>query len=439
MIEAFVILFLIFMNGVFCVAEVALISVRKNKLQNEVDETGDKKAKEALVLAKDPDKFLSSVQTGITAVSILTGIFSGNKIALALSGLFRDAGLSDGLSSFLAKTLIVLMVMFLTILFGELVPKRIAMANPEKWAKRISPFLKVFDFIAAPFIALLSKCTAFISRKLGVSGSEERVTEDDIVSMVQEGTDEGEVSPVEQDIVERVFQLGDMSISNIMTLRDDIVWLDIDMGKEEIGGLILSNIFEQYPVVDGDLDHIVGVLSLKDYVRCLNSGENFDMKKFIKTPDYVHENMSVYATMELMRDKKVSRALVCDEFGSLTGIISLKDIMDALVGEIGPSHLKEPDIVPRKNGDGWFVDGQCSIYDFMSFFDIEDDIEDFDFSTVGGLVLEELEHVPTAGETVGWNGFSFEVADMDGARIDKLIVKRLPSQEAADNSEKAKA
>ena len=188
MIEAFVILFLIFMNGVFCVAEVALISVRKNKLQNEVDETGDKKAKEALVLAKDPDKFLSSVQTGITAVSILTGIFSGNKIALALSGLFRDAGLSDGLSSFLAKTLIVLMVMFLTILFGELVPKRIAMANPEKWAKRISPFLKVFDFIAAPFIALLSKCTAFISRKLGVSGSEERVTEDDIVSMVQEGT-----------------------------------------------------------------------------------------------------------------------------------------------------------------------------------------------------------------------------------------------------------
>lgn len=440
MLEVFIILFLIFMNGVFCIAEVALISVRKNKLQSEIDETGDKKAKTALVLAKDPDKFLSSVQTGITAVSILTGIFSGNKIAEAFSSLLVSWGLAAGLSSFIAKTIIVIIVMFLTILFGELVPKRIAMANPEKWAKKVSRFLVVFDWIAAPFISLLSKCTGAISRKLGVSDVDDKVTEDDIVSMVQEGTNEGEVSPVEQDIVERVFQLGDLSISNIMTLRDDIVCLDINMGKKEINDIILANIFEQYPVVDGDLDHVEGVLTLKDYFLSISAGGEFDLRKIIKTPFYVHENMSVYATMEFLRDKKASRALVCDEFGSLTGIISLRDILDALVGDIGATHQKEPDIVPRKNGDGWLVDGQCSIYDFMSYFDKDDDMEDFDFSTVGGLVLEELEHVPTAGERIEWKDFSFEVVDMDGARIDKLIVKRLPEDRkdapAKESSEK---
>ena len=253
-----------------------------------------------------------------------------------------------------------------------------------------------------------------------------------LVPRIEEGKDEGEVSPVEQDIVERVFTLGDLSVSTIMTLRDDIVWLDLEMTEEEIIKTIEGTIFEQYPVVDGDIDHVVGVLSIKDYVTALRRDKHLDLRKMMKEAHYVHENMSIYTVLEYMKSERIHRALVCDEFGGLEGIISLKDIFDALVGNMAPQELmKEPDIIARKDGDGWLVDGQCSIYDFLSHFDLGENMEDYDFSTVGGLLLENLQHVPKSGEKTEWQGFSFEVADMDGARIDKIIVKKLP-----DNIEK---
>ena len=256
------------------------------------------------------------------------------------------------------------------------------------------------------------------------------MTEDEIKSIIEEGKDEGEVSPVEQDIVERVFTLGDLSVSTIMTLRDDIVWLDLEMTEDEIIKTIESTIFEQYPVVDGDIDHVVGVLSIKDYVTALRKDKHLDLKKMMKEAHYVHENMSIYTVLEYMKSERIHRALVCDEFGGLEGIISLKDIFDALVGNMAPQELmKEPDIIARKDGEGWLVDGQCSIYDFLSHFDLGENMEDYDFSTVGGLLLENLQHVPKSGEKTEWQGFSFEVADMDGARIDKIIVKKLPDIE----------
>ena len=427
--EAFIILLLIFINGVFSMAEIAMISSRKSKLNAEAS-NGDKAARAAVRISSDPDKFLSTVQMGVTLVGILTGIFSGDSLARDFASLLTSLGIGAGTASVLSKGIIVFIVMFLSILLGELIPKRIAMSNPEKVAKALAGLMRFVSWTASPVVWLLAKSTALCAKALGIKERESKVTEDEIKSIIEEGKDEGEVSPVEQDIVERVFTLGELSVSTIMTLRDDIVWLDLEMTEDEIIKTIESTIFEQYPVVDGDIDHVVGVLSIKDYVTALRKDKHLDLKKMMKEAHYVHENMSIYTVLEYMKSERIHRALVCDEFGGLEGIISLKDIFDALVGNMAPQELmKEPDIIARKDGEGWLVDGQCSIYDFLSHFDLGENMEDYDFSTVGGLLLENLQHVPKSGEKTEWQGFSFEVADMDGARIDKIIVKKLPDTE----------
>ncbi len=410
-------------------AEIAMISSRKSKLNAEAS-NGDKAARAAVRISSDPDKFLSTVQMGVTLVGILTGIFSGDSLARDFASLLTSLGIGAGTASVLSKGIIVFIVMFLSILLGELIPKRIAMSNPEKVAKALAGLMRFVSWTASPVVWLLAKSTALCAKALGIKERESKVTEDEIKSIIEEGKDEGEVSPVEQDIVERVFTLGDLSVSTIMTLRDDIVWLDLEMTEDEIIKTIESTIFEQYPVVDGDIDHVVGVLSIKDYVTALRKDKHLDLKKMMKEAHYVHENMSIYTVLEYMKSERIHRALVCDEFGGLEGIISLKDIFDALVGNMAPQELmKEPDIIARKDGEGWLVDGQCSIYDFLSHFDLGENMEDYDFSTVGGLLLENLQHVPKSGEKTEWQGFSFEVADMDGARIDKIIVKKLPDIE----------
>ncbi len=421
--EIFIIILLILLNGVFAMSEIAIISARKSSLQSDANK-GSKAARTALKLANDPDRFLSAVQVGITLIGILTGIFSGNKIAAEFSAILQRAGMAEAGASALAQAIIVLLVMFLTLIFGELVPKRIAMSASEKVSKIVAGPMKFISIIAAPFVWLLAKTTSLVVKILGIKYQETKVTEEEIKSIIQEGTDEGEVSPVEQDLVERVFALGDLKVSTIMTLRADIVWLSTDMTDKEIRETIEGNIFEEYPVVEDDLDHVVGVLSLKDYVLSLGKDGTLDIRKMMKAPEYFHENMNVYTVLEQMKEKKISRALVCDEFGSCSGIITLKDIMEALVGNINDDH-EEPDIVARGGDDGWLVDGMCPMYDFLRHFDIEDSMEDFEYTTVAGLILDELDHMPVAGEKVTWGNFQFEVVDMDGARIDKVIVKKL--------------
>ena len=424
--EIFIIILLILLNGIFAMSEIAIISARKSSLQTDANK-GSKAARTALGLAQDPDRFLSAVQVGITLIGILTGIFSGNKIAAEFSAVLQSAGMSAAGASALAQTIIVILVMFLTLIFGELVPKRIAMRAAEKVSKIVAGPMKFISVIAAPFVWLLAKTTSLVTKMLGIKCQEAKVTEEEIKSIIQEGTDEGEVSPVEQDLVERVFALGDLKVSTIMTLRADIVWLSLDMTDEEIRETISKNLFEEYPVVEDDLDHVVGVLSLKEYVLNYRN-EVLDLAKMMKAPEYFHENMNVYTVLEQMKQKKISRALVCDEFGSCSGIITLKDIMEALVGNINDDH-QEPDIVARAGNDGWLVDGMCPMYDFLRHFDVEESMEDFEYTTVAGLILDELDHMPVAGEKVTWRDFQFEVVDMDGARIDKVIVKRITSLE----------
>lgn len=403
-------------------SEIALISARKSNLQTEANK-GSASARKVLELQEDPDRFLSSVQIGITLIGLLTGMFSGNKIAVIFTNVLTDAGLSQGSASVIAQTVIIIVVTFLSIVLGELVPKRIGMNAAEKVAKRVVGIMDFVSKITKPIVWLLSATTSAILHVIGVRNHEAKVTEEEIKSMIQESTEDGEVLPVEQDIVERVFTLGDLPVSSIMTLRSDIVWLRKEMTESQIRESIKEHLFEEYPVADNDLDHVVGILRLKDFVVNIGN-EDFCLEKMLIKPTYYHENMNVYAVMEDMKAKKVSRALICDEFGSCCGLITHKDILEALVGNMNDDIEDVPDIIERLGGDGWLVEGNCMMYDFLNHFDLNDEIQGYEYTTVAGLIIDKSGHIPEAGECVEWNGFSFEIVDMDGPRIDKVIIKQ---------------
>lgn len=400
-------------------SEVALISARKSRLSSDAKK-GSKSAKVALKLANDPDRFLSTVQIGITLIGILTGIYSGNRIAADLTETMISWGVSVTYASALAQGIIVVVVTYLTIIFGELVPKRIGLSVAEKAAKVVARPMRVLASIALPFVWLLSKSAEIIFNLLGIKETDNKVTEEEIKSIIEEGTEEGEVQPVEKDIMQRVFLLGDLKVSSIMTHKSDIVWLDMDMTADEVRAVVNENLFEFYPIADGDLDHVKGIVNLKDLVVHL-SNPDFKLASLIHEATYFHESMNVYKVLEQMKMQKISRALVCDEFGICTGIITLRDILEGLVGNVDDPE-EEPDIIKRVNKEGWLVDGQCSLYDFLCYFNRSDLFEASEYHTLGGLLLKELQHIPTSGETLQWNGFTFEVVDMDGARIDKVLV-----------------
>ena len=228
---------------------------------------------------------------------------------------------------------------------------------------------------------------------------------------------------MEQDIVQRVFLLGDLKVGSIMTHKSDIAWLDLNMTAEKVREALVGQQFEFFPVAEGGLDHVKGVVDLKDLVLHLHEPD-FRLASLVHEAVYFHENMNVYKALEQMKAQKISRALVCDEFGTCMGIITLRDILEGLVGsveEVG----EEPDIIQRMNKEEWLVDGQCPLYDFLCYFDRRDLFETSDYHTVGGLILNQLQHVPQSGESVSWNTFVFEVADMDGARIDKVLVTKM--------------
>lgn len=400
-------------------SEVALISARKSKLTTDM-KRGSKTAKVALTLANEPDRFLSTIQIGITTIGILTGIFSGNKIASLFTDLLLNWGVPSAYAAGIAQTAIVVVVTYLSITFGELVPKRIGMSVSERVAKLVAHPMQLLSRIASPFVWLLSKSTSFIFGLLNINESSNKVTEEEIQSMIQEGTDDGEVQPVEQDIVQRVFLLGDLKVSSIMTHKNDIVWLDTDMTPAEVSEVIKEQLHDFYPIAEGNLDHIKGVISLKDLVLCLHQPD-FNLCDHIHKTEYFPENMEVYKALEQMKKKKISRGLVCDEFGSCIGVVTLWDIMEGLVGNMDDPN-EEPAIIKRANNGGWLVDGQCPFYDFLCYFDRLDLFEDADYHTLSGLLLQYLQHIPQSGETLKWKNFTFEVVDMDGARIDKVLV-----------------
>ena len=411
--EIVIIIGLILLNGVFSMSEVAMISARKSRLSTDAKK-GSKAAQKALDLSGNPDKFLSTVQIGITLIGILTGIYSGNQIAVDLTELLKSFGLAQSTAFVVAQGGIVVLVTYLTIVFGELVPKRIGLSVAESVAKLMARPMNVLAIIASPFVWLLSKSTEIIFNLLGVREEDGKVTEEEIKSIIKEGAEEGAVEPVEQNIMQRVFLLGDLKIGSIMTHKNDVVWLDTSMTAEEVKKVLNEDLYESYPVAEGDLDHVKGMIWLKDLVMRL-SDENFMVGDLTREPVYFHEGMSIYKVLEQMKVKKISRALICDEFGDFVGMVTLKDIFEGLVGNMD-NEEDEPEIIKRANNGGWLVDGQCSLYDMLCYFDCGDLYEaSGGYHTLAGLILDRLQRIPRSGDTLEWNGFTFEIMDMDGA------------------------
>ena len=422
MSDIIIILLLILLNGVFAMSEIAIISARKHVLEKK-SKGGHKGAATALKLATDPDLFLSTIQIGITLIGILTGIFSGEALGGHLAKLFVEWGTPMAVALPVAKILVVAVVTYMTLVFGELVPKRIGMASADGVAQFMARPVYWLSVVAKPFVWLLAKSTSWLVSLCGIKGDGAKITEEEIKSIIQEGTEHGEVTKVEQDIMERVLLMGDLKVGSIMTHRADVAYIDVSADVEAIRDVFKTDLHDNYPVVNSSLDDVVGVITLKELILHLNDS-NFDLQSLMMPIQAVYEDMSIYDCLEkLMAEHHAGFALVYDEFGECQGVITLRDIFEGLVGVVNADE-EDPQIVARADGNSWLVDGQCSFYDFLVYFDMEDVSDATDYNIIGALILSRLGRFPETGEKITWNDFTLEVVDMDGVRIDKVLVTR---------------
>lgn len=419
MTEILIIIGLILLNGLFSMAEIALVSARKARLESQAAK-GDSKAKEALELANHPDTFLSTVQIGITLIGILTGIFSGQKLtndlALWLQKYPSIAEYSEGL----ATAIVVVILTYFTLVLGELLPKRIGLAKPEKIAKLSSRPMKIVSLITFPFIWLLTRSTNLLVKLFGLKSTDNQVTEEEIKAMISEGTEHGAIEEAEQEIIERVFHLGDRNITELMTHRSDIVWLDINATVAEARATVSEQLHTVYPVCDGRIDDIKGMVSIKDmYVADAKT----KISSIMKPAQYVPENNSAYQVLEFFKTTKAHYCFIVDEYGSVEGMITFFDILEAIVGDTPETGDDEYEIIERADGT-WLVDGQLSFYDLLSKLNKIEWLSEGerDFDTVAGFILNELQRIPATGDTMAWKEIKFEIIDMDGHRIDKVLI-----------------
>lgn len=419
MVEIIIILGLILLNGLFSMAEIALVSARKARLEGKANK-GDKKAKDALDLANNPDTFLSTVQIGITLIGLLTGIYSGERLK---SGVVEFLNRFDSLKDYsdgMATFLILIVLTYFTLILGELLPKRLGLANPEKVAIFMARPMRIIGYITYPFIWFLSKSTNLLVNLFKIQSSDNHVTEEEIKAIISEGTEQGTIDEVEQEIIERVFHLSDRNITSLMTHRSDIVWFDLYDNELSIKEKILKEPHSVYPICEGQIDHIKGIVSIKD----LYTTDDMTLfKNIMRAPLYVPENNSAYQVLEKFKQSKTHAAFIIDEYGSLQGIITLNDILEAIVGDIPEPHGEDYEILGRSDGS-FLVDAQIPFYDFLVKFEKTEIMgdEEQEFDTLAGFILDQLERIPSTGDTLEWNGFKFEIIDMDAQRIDKILV-----------------
>lgn len=422
--EILILLGLILLNGLFSMSEIALVSARKARLEAQANK-GNKAAKEALELSNHPDTFLSTVQIGITLIGILTGIYSGEQLTDDLTAFLNRFPFLRTYSGGIATAIIVIIVTYFTLILGELVPKRLGLSRPEAIAKMMAKPMRIVSLITYPFIWLLSKSSALLVKLFNIKAKENQVTEEEIKAIISEGTEHGAIEEAEQEIIERVFHLGDRNITSLMTHRSDIVWFDVTDTEEKIRKKIIAEPHSVYPVCEGDIDNIKGVLSIKDiYIN----DDKIPFKNLMKPALFVPNNNTAYQVMEKFKESQIHSCFIVDEYGSVLGMITLNDILEAIIGEIQPTDQDDYEIIQREDGT-YLVDAQIPFYNFLTRFDKTEWItnDEYQFDTLAGCILHELERIPQTGDKLKWKGFDIEIMDMDGHRIDKVLVK--PSQE----------
>jgi len=422
--EIIIILLLIILNSIFAMAEIAIVSARKSKLKQQANE-GSKNAQAALDLAESPGRFLSTVQIGITFIGIFAGAFGGGTIAKSLSQEFKNfpfiAPYADAISVFL----VVAFITYLSLIIGELVPKRIALNNPEIIAKFMAYPMNLLSSIASPFVTLLTFSTDWILRLLQIKQSgEPTVSDEEIKMLMGEGARVGIFNLAEKDIVERTLKLSDKKINSLMTSRKEIVWLELDSPFKTLRNKIAKHPHAHFPVCRDSLDKVVGVVRAEDILTNFLMEEKIELQKFIHKPLFVPESMDALKLLELFRKTGIHMALVVDEYGSVQGLLSLTDILEAIVGDI-PSfnELEDREIIKREDGT-YLIDGLVPIDKFKEYFHIRKipDERSGVFHTVGGFMMHKLGHIPASGDKLEWGDYRFEIMDMDGNRIDKILI-----------------
>lgn len=431
--EIVVLLLLILLNGVFSMSEIAMVSLRKARVEAMAGQ-GNSKAKAALRTVNSPNKFLSTVQIGITLIGILTGIYSGENLTQDLAHTLSQVEFLAAIAEPLAVGIVVVAITFATLVLGELVPKRLGLANPEGIALSVARPMEILSKITAPFVWLLTQTSGAVARLLGIKKrSSDHASEEEIRAIVREATLGGEVQKVEQDIMERVFKLGDTRVADLMVHRSELVMLRSNWSKKEVAFEVTNEVHDVYPVLDGKKDSIVGVVHLRDLVQAALA-DSFELSQLIRKANYLVETSSVYKALQQFKDTGEHYGLVVDEFGQVEGMLTLTDILEALAGDSQDFDKEDPLWVARPDGT-FLADGRYPLHEMLPRFGLEDALDTRDYHTLSGLILHLLERLPKTGEVVNWNHLSLEVVDMDGPRIDKVLISVRADESATTENE----
>jgi putative hemolysin len=420
--EILIILAVILLNAVFVLSEMSVASSRKARLQQRANE-GDNRAITVLELLQHPNLFLATVQIGITLVGVLVGAVGGATLSEPLSQLLARIPLLTEYADSLALVIVVVAITFVSIVLGELVPKRIALHNPERIASALAGPMIIVSRVFRPFVWLLGRITDFVLRALGVKpGTEPPITEEEIHLLIDQGTQAGVFEAAEQDMVEGVFSLGDQRVYSLMTPRTDIVWLDIDDSIEEIHTKISQSEFSRFPVRQGTLDVILGIVKARDLLVPSLAGDQIKLKDLLRPAFYIPETMFAGRALEIFKEKGTEMLLIIDEFGGLQGLLTITDIVEEIVGQI---EMEEPQATQRQDGS-WLLDGMLEVDEFKEIFNLQILPHEDEYETLSGFVMVSLGRVPQATDHFEWQGLRFEVIDMDGRRVDKVLVTTLP-------------
>ena len=439
--ECLLIFLLLIANGVFSGSEIAVVSSRKVRLE-QLAERGNRKARKALKLANSPNDFLSTVQVGITLIGILSGALGGATIAQRLKPYLDQVPALRGSSELLSLALVVSVITYLSLVIGELVPKRIALSNPEAIACQVAGPMRFLSRLTAPLVHILSGSTDGMLRLLGVRASEEpEITEEEIKALIRQGTESGVFEEVEHDMVQRVFRLGDRPIRSMMTPRTEIAWLDLEEPLEASLKEVLESTHSRFPVARGNLDNCVGTIRIRTLLTAVVENQPVDLESMMQPPLFVAESMRALNVLEQFRETGVHIALVTDEFGGIEGLLTLNDLMEAIVGDLPSAEDQEEPLVVEREDGSWLLDGSLDIGDFKALVDREElpDEVSGGYHTIGGFVMHHLGRIPMAGEHFRCDGLSFEVMDMDGKRVDKILVAEVEevNQSPGPNQEPA--
>ncbi|HMU99353.1 MAG TPA: hemolysin family protein [Chitinophagales bacterium] len=421
--ELVIILLLIILNGIFAMSEMALVSSKKFKLES-AKKKGSSGAKKALELAETPTRFLSTVQIGITLIGILLGVFSGKNLSDNVVQLINKVDFLAPYAQSIATVVVVLLITYLSIVLGELLPKRLGMTFPEPIISLFAKPMYYLSILTSPFVWILTMSNNMLLSVLGINSmSNSTVSEEEIKAMVKESAEGGEIEGIEHEIVERVFELGDRKVNSLYTHRTDLVYFNTSDTWETVVTTINEEKHSVYPVVENHkLDEIIGIVKLKDLFNVYSDSSNFDINNYLIKPIYVTENTSAYKILEMFKNEKMHYAIVVNEYGTTVGIVTMDDVLDALVGD-STEHGQEEYQIVQRDENSWLVDGQYPLVEFVKTFEL--DIDDFlleKYSTIAGLVIHHLSSVPNVGERCTIEGYIFEIVDKDGQRIDKLMV-----------------